>query len=630
MINPRIRTNRISATVNPAALENLFDVYEVKREEKISANDTIWDIWGDRVKAVAYASSTSIYVMTSKGDKREDILAIVSKTNERSSSVKVTPCEWSTKRIPLHLQVQLLLNGLSSFRSNSLSFCNITGKLYVGRPEWRNDKKGEIYCLGIRSKYDGTLQFGGTTFTKVENLHENRAEKLAGKPRYVLGGNGYSLKRVFGEEANSIENYVHAPLVKDSKPSVSAMPYFSIIANEEGDALVASKTSVLMDIIETFNRRYEGAASLAFHEIEAYEALSVGNIKKADYEKVVRKLQGKTINIVDLVKTDESEEMKRIIGEAVNSTWGRLLKESGLSKRIEIDARDLCITYKSRIAKDCYNIVLIHEKEYYDSKTDAHKNYLAVPVQHITIENENLRRKKQLRPLVDTCVNNLIIKDDIINGRISIYDWKSYGYQNDVKVAIRVLQGEEILYLVMTIHPDGTFEFAESRLTLFNYEDSELDALFQAADNSNRKVEAIVSLDEENSCYIYDSGTITLPEVERIHEEMFVNKNSAIRGENSRANLFSGNIDLKAWYNEEGFNYFAGEIGYGLARTFQNAPHIYRIANVDGGIAALDVDKFLPLMAVTTVRTGRLTVLPFPVKYLREKAEATGYTVANY
>ena len=72
---------------------------------------------------------------------------------------------------------------------------------------------------------------------------------------------------------------------------------------------------------------------------------------------------------------------------------------------------------------------------------------------------------------------------------------------------------------------------------------------------------------------------------------------------------------MKTFRKNDELYYFVGEIGAGINSTLSGVP--IRKIEVDED-SELFFDKLLPLMGVTFVRNGQLTVVPFPFKYLRE------------
>lgn len=92
-----------------------------------------------------------------------------------------------------------------------------------------------------------------------------------------------------------------------------------------------------------------------------------------------------------------------------------------------------------------------------------------------------------------------------------------------------------------------------------------------------------------------------------------------------RENLLSSVIDIKYFQNDGAAYYFVGTIGEGMKYLLHTAANIRKIEPY--GNAPLLFEALLPLMNVTFVRNGQLTIMPFPFKYLREHILSLGYEV---
>lgn len=75
---------------------------------------------------------------------------------------------------------------------------------------------------------------------------------------------------------------------------------------------------------------------------------------------------------------------------------------------------------------DAYNIRIIHEEDYYidNELPDPHKNIKGYIAQHMTEEAEYFTTSSGSFPAVRNIVQELIIKGDVKEKLISIYDWK--------------------------------------------------------------------------------------------------------------------------------------------------------------------------------------------------------------
>ena len=109
-------------------------------------------------------------------------------------------------------------------------------------------------------------------------------------------------------------------------------------------------------------------------------------------------------------------------------------------------------------------------------------------------------------------------------------------------------------------------------------------------------------------------------QLKRYKQEVEVanNKRSVkgVRSKQYKEELFGSCLDIKC-YQKDGLQYYySGVSGYGLNSSIQCAVSIRKI--VPYKESELFFDQLLPLMAVSFVRNGQLTVVPFPFKYLRE------------
>lgn len=128
-------------------------------------------------------------------------------------------------------------------------------------------------------------------------------------------------------------------------------------------------------------------------------------------------------------------------------------------------------------------------------------------------------------------------------------------------------------------------------------------------------IRGIVGDDKGNTNIIYDTDCITIPETNEIKKEL-ISGNTKLRGEASRKRLMDAVLDIKWYTNGPAVRYFSNDIGEGMRPVVQRAANIREIRAVDG--SKMLFEDIVPLLNVTFVRNGQLTVIPFPFKYLRE------------
>lgn len=92
--------------------------------------------------------------------------------------------------------------------------------------------------------------------------------------------------------------------------------------------------------------------------------------------------------------------------------------------------------------------------------------------------------------------------------------------------------------------------------------------------------------------------------------------NTKLRGKIKREELLSSILDIKSFDEGKAKYYFVGTIGEGMRAKVVTAANIRKITPYKD--ARIMFNDLLPLMNVTFVHNGQLTVVPFPFKYLRE------------
>ena len=92
--------------------------------------------------------------------------------------------------------------------------------------------------------------------------------------------------------------------------------------------------------------------------------------------------------------------------------------------------------------------------------------------------------------------------------------------------------------------------------------------------------------------------------------------NTHLRDKIKRDELLSSILDIKLFDEDADKFYFVGTIGEGMRTKIVTAANIRKLSAYKN--SQLMFDELLPLMNVTFVHNGQLTVIPFPFKYLRE------------
>ena len=104
------------------------------------------------------------------------------------------------------------------------------------------------------------------------------------------------------------------------------------------------------------------------------------------------------------------------------------------------------------------NIVYIHQKKYYAARfqDDSYVHNPSYLIQHLTVEDFDESKEVILKNIV----KELLIKKDIENQRLSLFNWQQLAYANPWIFFIKESKNSE-KYFVMKIWPNGSFEMSE-------------------------------------------------------------------------------------------------------------------------------------------------------------------------
>ena len=356
-----------------------------------------------------------------------------------------------------------------------------------------------------------------------------------------------------------------------------------------------SKMGILTTVLENFNDRFSSIAHLDFESITDYKALdytrSVANENK---QAISDLLSIKPIKIVDCIDDEYSKIFCKEICDLLLSKYG--IKTS-------------C---GKRVAKDHLNIRVIHNAAFYADSDDPHRIFNDVAVQHITFEDFS----ECSEFAISTVIHEMLIKADLVKQKISLFDWNTLGLKDDIDFGIVVTDEQNTKYIFMTIHPDGTFNISEQTLNLFEANKyNQCVEIFENAKMNSVKVHGIIRDALGNINIIKDTEWFTIPEIYSIKAEL-ANGNTKLRGKEKRNELLPSCLDIKMFNEGVSEYYFVGTIGNGMRWLINRAANIRKIEPFEDSI--LMFEKLLPLMNVTFVHNGQLTIIPFPFKYLRE------------
>lgn len=590
-----IKTNQLTYTFDKELFSKNYDIFCIRTSEKHFKNGAyIIDatLLSNNVCSVLFKSGREIFVLMKSNGSNKSLLknAILKEDGaDRITISQVTP-----NSLKDDIVFQLMLNSLGNYESPLLKFNNLTGHLYCFHPNWLiRGRKSEadvvfkVPCLELRLSSEFRLNMEVHTFTSelLRNKIEFKKKNFDEYPKYIFSAHN-TLRRKLKDDVG------YSFIMRQTKNAKTEIAFLDI---QNIDRFNQSKMGILTTVLENFNDRFSSIAHLDFESITDYKALDyIRSVANENKQAISDLLSIKPIKIVDCIDDEYSKIFCKEICDLLLSKYG--IKTS-------------C---GKRVAKDHLNIRVIHNAAFYADSDDPHRIFNDVAVQHITFEDFS----ECSEFAISTVIHEMLIKADLVKQKISLFDWNTLGLKDDIDFGIEVTDEQNTKYIFMTIHPDGTFNISEQTLNLFEANKyNQCVEIFENAKMNSVKVHGIIRDALGNINIIKDTEWFTIPEIYSIKAEL-ANGNTKLRGKEKRNELLSSCLDIKMFNDGVSEYYFVGTIGNGMRWLINRAANIRKIEPFEDSI--LMFEKLLPLMNVTFVHNGQLTIIPFPFKYLRE------------
>lgn len=597
-MNSPIKTNQLTYTIDKELFSKNYDIFCIRTSEKyFKSGAYIIDapLLNNNVCSVLFKSGKKFFILMKSNDT--NISSLKNTISKESGADYITISKIAANALEDDIVLQLMINSLGSFESPLLKFNNLTGHLYCFHPNWlvRGRKNGadvifKVPCLELRLSSEFRLNMEVHTFTSelLRSKIEFKKKKFEEYSKYVFSAHNTLRRRLKDDEEYSF-------IMRQTKNEKTEIPFLSI---QNIECFNQSKMGILTTVLESFNEKFSNIAHFEFANITNYTALDyTRQVAKENKQAILGLLSVKPIKMVDCINDEYSEIFCKEICDLLFEKYG---VKASLGKRI---------------SKNHLNIRVIHNAAHYKDSKDPHQSFDDVAVQHITFEDFYKCREFA----ISTVIHEMLIKDDLVKQKISLFDWSELGLNGDIDFGIEVADEHNIKYIFMTIHPNGAFNISEQTLNLFEankyYQCVEI---FENAKINSEKVHGVIRDASGNINIIKDTGWFTIPEVNSIKAEL-AEGNTKLRGKEKRDELLPSCLDIKMFSYGNSNYYFVGTIGNGMRPTINRAANIRKIEPFED--SELMFEKLLPLMNVTFVHNGQLTIIPFPFKYLREYAK---------
>ena len=606
--------NQIAIKVDRENLLKTYDIFRIDSQVKNPSKKNPYFPNGAKMVDVPFENSNVLSVVFG-GGKTFYVLLKHNENNFRQLNGELVKSDGGNniiskderdtwfKQVPEHVIAQLLLNSLGTYETDELKFNNITGHFYCYDASWLKRFKGEdapvsqIPCLELKITKDLVFKWSIQTFTSVtlRKEIEFKAKKFEEYPQYILSRN-QTLRR------KPKDNKEVGFIARQTKKDKNEITFLDIRGIEY---YKQCKLGVITNVLKKFNEKCNQFVEVQFQKIPNLREFVVEpKLSEKTKELIGRLIKEQPIRIVDVISDSYS-------GDFVNDL------QSALKERFGVQA-----TIIKHPKRGCLNLRVVHDKDTYEGGVDPHNDiFEGCVVQHLTYENF----KTNVISAINTVAEELLIKNDIQRRTISLVDWKEYNFSDDWTFGLRIIDDKTPRFFFMTIHPDGTFDFEELPFDLFNA--NKFNDCMEIFDNDEDGIVCGTIQHGESINIIQETELRTLPDMfeveaqlKRYKQEVAVAENKrsvkGVRSTQYKEQLFGSCIDIKCYQKDGCQYYYSGVSGYGLNSTIQCAANIRKI--IPYKESELFFDQLLPLMSVTFVRNGQLTVVPFPFKYLRE------------
>jgi len=481
----KIRTNKISYTLNVERILASYDVFFIiYKGERFDVNILDASIDGDcKARSVVYIRGKKAFMLFDKNTITADDLCDILNKRYSKPLVDVKPLVIFNEDYQRRTLFRLLMNGIHNCFSEGNMYNNLTGRLYYFCKRWRYHKEelDRIWCLKL------TLTDDDVITAMVETFLSKDAKTVTDEIKLVFDKKTSVLRKV------SKSDKVKQLFVKESRgwnSSVTALNF------DNKERFKNSKYGVLHQFRKDMLESYPDMVDFDWVDYEAEDmTISERELKNIENRNYSERFNSRGLTLVNLAGDDGCQcfnELKRILTE-----------------------KEIHFVEASQVDKNTLNLAIIKSKdEYSSSEEDPYKKTKHFNVQHVI--NRELGKEA-----IQVILNELIIKDDLYNGRIGTVNWSSYKFANNISFAtIKRERGKADVYFVIHIMPSGQFEKRKFCVPEI-YEDISIrNAFLKDPDNYpdwvDSNIEFVMWEDIDDIYAFKKSEEILLPEMDKL------------------------------------------------------------------------------------------------------------------
>jgi hypothetical protein len=507
-----IQTNRLQVEFNIEAIKRDFVFLRFKKEGKRWTGARELDqLFGIeyQASAVLFVHGPFAYAMFKKPLDTYKLLSLIRSDENFADDavIEVEPLACLNNEVECICEAwlaQIFLNYLSSSRSRfkQLHFCNLTGALLL-IPEFNGKNADYIDAAKITIDKNYLMKVELVRHRKLISVLADiknkkiKPEAIKNKPRYVINDETKTLRRWLDDSDPDVKK-TYVPLSLDGKRANTEFLHFGSTADYN-----KSRAGIFHNVLESINENLSNYMHVELSHLETPHSIELKETILKAPKQLHSKLEGKSIRIVDRVDSDESRELAQ-------SLKGALLNYVTDSKQLSFGKND---------KKDALNIRIIHDKDYYDKSEEDDEHLPSTSEyqrQHITVEGV----KEISDAIVKTTIKEILIKNDINEGRISLFDWNKLNAKHSWTFAMYDDNAKNVIFMI--ISPDGTFEFKNldgNNILEFTEYQEYIELIDQHKRDEWRKdkvLEGLVISENSDKNLIFRTDEITIPDLDSI------------------------------------------------------------------------------------------------------------------
>lgn len=558
-----IQTNKINVELNMDTIARDFTIYKVTKDKgNLDVKTNILDLptLTFNALAVQYYYGCSALVLFKKNSGQKEAFCDAMR-DEGAEVYEITEKDLKTEYFCKEnfyegnrLLVQLLFNSIK-VPTEEGAYNNLTGKLFYANTGIKslNKETGEIKSMSyveIHLDPGMYLNLNVKTFTRDDFNPKGR--------RYVIDPNFFCLRKRLQTDDVNLTSYVINSSEKYHKT-------IDFLKTRSFSLYQKCKLGILAKFLFDVKNYLGEYMAIAFDVIEDGQDYNIENKESTSMtlEEIKHELISTGVVIVDENHTDNSKLLSQMVADEIEKVYG-VKAEVG------------------QLTKEKYNIRIIRDKKYYATMetTDLHNDetlgdYI---VQHMIEssyfkpsvkknDDEEDTKPVDVSQAVRKIVQELLIKKDLRNKQISVFNWSKFSSGKTWTFVTRKTDTKDksiFYYKILIVHPDGSIDFdafvyTQSGPDVTEYQDviiseyenfvrtqkgrGQVDGLvFSSIDN----IHAIVSTAERilpDACYLWNSikeTDLTKP----------VNKTKLIEATEAFKNAFSDNDNFIKHANE--------------------------------------------------------------------------------